>query len=90
MCKSWVQFGYNLLSEYVFIHLNINSAYVVGYNYESYTKLISFLYIVYTKAVARVFNLLKSSLCTLYTGLIITRAYLSNSFFIINNMGVKL
>jgi len=90
MCKSWVQFVSKFTGRVMFMHLtNTNSVRGV-HKTLSYTKVVSCLYIVYTSTCGLFSNLLNWSLYTLYTGLIITRAFLNNLFFITNNMGVKL
>jgi hypothetical protein len=90
MCKSWVQFVSKFTGRVMFMHhTNTNSVRGV-HKTVSYTKVVSYLYIVYTSTCGLVLNLLNWSLYTLYTELIITRAFLNNLFFITNNMGVKL
>jgi len=90
MCKIWVQFVSKFAVHIIFMHpANTNSVLSV-HKTLSYTKVVSYLYIVYTSTFGLVLNLLNWSLYTLYTGLIITRAFLNNLFFITNNMGVKL
>jgi len=90
MCKSWVQFVFNLVLGVVLIPtLNKYRNSLVDKS-RSYTLVISFLSIVYTSSKSIVLYLLNKTLYTQYTGLIITRAFLNNLFFITNNMGVKL
>ena len=89
MCRNWVQFVSNFKFGLVVISRLNNKDNVVVHKLGTYTKLIRFLYRVYTSSKSLVLNLLPSSLYTLSTPLIITRAFLSNLFFIINNMGVK-
>jgi len=89
MCKTWVQ----IVSNNVFkrIVMSMAAFKVVGsvHKLTSYTKVVRYLCIVCTSKISVNLNLLKGSLYTLSTPLIITKSFLNNLFFITNNLGVK-
>ena len=89
MCRTWVKnvfaCGLGLVN---ILSLVSHSAGAV-YNQLVYTSSVTSLYKSYTSKKSTVLDLLNDMFYTLYTAPIITRVFLSNLFFIINNMGVK-
>ena len=90
MCRTWVKNVFACGLELVNILSFVSRSAGAVYNQLVYTSSVTSLYKSYTSKKSTVLNLLNDMFYTLYTAPIITRVFLSNLFFIINNMGVKL
>ena len=89
MCKTWVQIVSNNVFKRIVMSMLVSKVVSGVHKLTSYTKVVRYLCIVCTSKISANLNLLKGSLYTLSTPLIITKSFLNNLFFITNNLGVK-
>ncbi len=87
MCKNWVQIVFVFMKRLTLVHSFVSFLITSVHKLVICTSFVTTLYNAYTTMKKHVNNLLVESFYTLSTGLIITRAFLDNLFFIINNNG---